>query len=102
VTRDRARRPWRGKPIPPERRIGGERFARKIFLACGAAGLVLAVSCIPSGSTVGDVSSTAFLRAVFAAPLLWVGVRGTYVTTRNLYRIRREIRANAAQTELPG
>ena len=43
----------------------------------------------------------AFLRAVFAVPLLWVGLRGTYVTTRNLRRIRREIRKGAAETELP-
>ncbi|HUD69834.1 MAG TPA: hypothetical protein VMQ40_06320 [Acidimicrobiales bacterium] len=86
--------------LAPARRIGGERFARKVFLACGAVGVLLALSCIPAGTGIRDVSSTAFLRAVFAVPLLWVGLRGTYVTTRNLRRIRREIRRGAAQTEL--
>jgi hypothetical protein len=95
------RRTRRTRSVAPERRIWGERFARKFFLACGAIGLVLALSCVPSGSQVWDISSVAFLRAVFAVPLLWVGLRGTYVTTRNLRRIRREIRKGAAETELP-
>jgi len=91
----------RSAALAPERRIAGERFARKVFLACGAVGALLALSCIPAGTGVGDVSSTAFLRAVFAVPLLWVGLRGTFVTTRSLRRIRREIRRGAAATELP-
>ena len=90
----------RARAAAPERRAWGERFARKVFLACGAVGLLLALSCIPSGSAVWDVSSLAFLRAVFAIPLLWVGVRGTYVTTRNLRRIRRELRGGAAESGL--
>ena len=92
-----AKRPTRRvRTVAPERRIGGERFARKVFLGCGAVGLALAISCILAGSQVWDVSSTAFLRAVFAVPLLWVGIRGSYVTTRNLRRIRRELRTGAA------
>jgi hypothetical protein len=87
--------------VAPERRVWGERFARKVFLACGAVGLLLALSCVLAGSSVWDVSSTAFLRAIFAVPLVWVGLRGTYVTTRNLRRIRREIRRGGASSELP-
>lgn len=95
-----ARRTRRTKVVAPERRMWGERFARKVFVACGAVGLALGLSCVPAGSGVGDVFSSAFLRAAFAVPLLWVGVRGTYVTTRNLRRIRREIRAAATGPEL--
>jgi hypothetical protein len=90
----------RRKSASPERRMWGERFARKVFLGCGVVGLGLALSCALAGSRVADVSSPAFLQAVLAVPLLWVGVRGTYVTTRNLRRIRREIRTGAAGTEL--
>jgi|GEM_PF-5076040 len=92
-----AKRPTkRSRIVAPERRIGPERFARKVFLGCGAVGLLLAISCVVAGSEVWNVSSTAFLRAVFAVPLLWVGIRGSYVTTRNLRRIRRELRTGAA------
>jgi hypothetical protein len=90
VPRPRTRR---ARGATPERRAWGERFARKIFLVCGGLGLLLALSCVPWASEIWDISSVTFLRAVLALPLLWVGLRGTYVTTRNLRRIRRELRA---------
>jgi hypothetical protein len=75
----------------------GERIARRVFLSCLVIGAALALSCAWDLSSIPNLTGT-FLRAVFAVPLLWVGCRGTYKTTRQLHRIRREVRAGDTGT----